>query len=104
MSAPGKDELVCAACGSASCWAGDFMCENARTADVVSRWRWESNEAQSRLAWLVASRGKDWAFDGTLLHAVAMVERLVAEDAATLAALDEPYRVQPPASSLRPMR
>lgn len=33
----GDPDLVCDACGQHSCWAGEFMCDNAVRAGVVSR-------------------------------------------------------------------
>jgi hypothetical protein len=33
----GDPDLVCDACGSHDCWAGNFMCEDARTAGVKTR-------------------------------------------------------------------
>lgn len=37
MSKQDKDRkvTVCASCLRACCWRGEFMCDNARTADVV---------------------------------------------------------------------
>lgn len=34
----GDPRLVCDACGSHDCWAGNFMCEDAKTAGVTTRW------------------------------------------------------------------
>jgi len=34
---PDRKVTVCAACLTASCWHGEFMCEASRTADVTTR-------------------------------------------------------------------
>ena len=71
------EETVCSACGEAQCWQGDLMCYEAQGASILPRWRWEYNEAVSRLAALAPTTGQD----GTLLHAVSVVERRMTEAA-----------------------
>lgn len=64
------EDTVCSACGEVDCWNGVLMCEESRTASTMPRWRWERNEAVTRLARLAPTTGQD----GTLLHAVRVIE------------------------------
>jgi hypothetical protein len=66
------EDTVCSSCGEADCWNGFLMCEDARTASTMPRWRWERNQAVTRLAALAPSAG----MDGSLLHAVAVIEEM----------------------------
>lgn len=42
----GPPDLVCAACGEHSCWAGYFFCENYLAAGVITKTEFESRGRQ----------------------------------------------------------